>query len=372
MDKLGRLVVVGTTVVMVLITLLGCGAPDEGPAGESADGVPSGPAATPPTTPEASLADLPVGDPPELAFVAAGRSVVFGDRSVDLERERELDPATDAVGVGTDEVLVYDADAATIHRVGPQGITLVTADATSPPVFGGSTAWIERDREIVQQQFGGRARQPLPDGCCDGARVVGYDVDIDVDIYVTAAEGSWMWDTYEGREGLAETAEPPADSEDHFWPVGGLDDGVVVGTGIASEVLAEHADGSWGWGYVAGPRDPSTDDPVQYDEQERVTADRVWLTGPAIVADTDDQLVVLASDLRQDGGSHHWRVLTGERTPFDLPDGLEVAGVVAENRRTVLVDATDSSGRRAWLRCHVGLLECAIATELGPGDLVPQ
>ena len=362
MDGLGRLAVVG---IAVLGTLVGCGTATDPPRPEatSPEAGTSEPTARDTTAPDASFAGLPVGDPPGVAYVRAGSSVVQGDRSTDLEWE--------VTAIEGD--LVFDEAVGAIYRVGARGITLVTGAATSPPVLGGNVAWIEDDEEIVQQQFRGRVRQPLPDGCCDEARVVGYDYDSDVDIFVTSPQGSWMWDTYEGREGLGETADPPPDSEDYLWPVGGLGEGAVAGTGIASEVLVEHAGGEWGWGYVAGPRDPGSDAPVEYVEQERVRAERVWLTSRAIVAvDPDGQVVVLGAQLQQDGSSHHWRVLTGERTPLGLPDGLEVDGVVTENRRTVLVDATDDSGRRAWVRCHVGLFACAVATELGADDIVPE
>jgi|GEM_PF-6478544 len=363
MDGFGRRAAVAG--LAVLSALVGCGTETDPPRpeGTTSEAGTSEPTARDTTAPDGSFAGLPVGDAPGLAYVRSGTTVVQGDRSTDLER--------DVTAIEGD--LVFEAAVGAIYRVGPRGITLVTGAATSPPVFGGNVAWIENDDEIVQQHFRGRARQPLPDGCCEGARVVGYDYDSDVDVFVTSPQGSWMWDTYEGREGVGETVDPPPDSEDHLWPVGGLGAGSVAGTGISSEVLVEYPGGAWGWGYVAGPRDPTSDAPVEYLEQERVRAERVWLTRHAIIAlDPDEQVVVLGSESRDDQASHHWRGLTGERTPLGLPDGLEVAGVVTENRRTVLVDATDDSGRRAWVRCHVGLFACAVATELGADDVVPQ
>lgn len=363
MDGFGRLAV---ACIAVLVMLVGCGTAEDPPGRQatSPEAGTSEPTARDTTAPDGPFAGLPVGDLPELAYVRAGTSVVQGDRSIELDWEV----------AAIEDDLVYEETVGAIYRVGAQGVTLVTGAATSPPVFfGGDPAWIENGDQIVQQQHRGRARQPLPDGCCDGARVVGYDYDIDKDLFVTSSQGSWMWDTYEGREGLGDTADPPPDSQDYLWPVGGLGAGSVAATGISSEVLVEYPDGEWGWGYVEGPRDPESDAPVQYLEQERVRAERVWLTTHAIVAlDPDGQVVVLGSESRHDESSHHWRALTGERSPIGLPDGLDVAGVVTENRRTVLVDATDDSGRRAWVRCHVGLFACAVATELDADDIVPQ
>lgn len=360
MGRSARLAVAG---IAVLGTLAGCGNETDPPKAEvtTPEVGASEPTARDTTAIDDSFAGLPVGDPPELAYVRAGTSVVQGDRSTDLEWE--------VAAITRD--LVYEETVGAIYRVGARGVALVTGAATSPPAYGGGdVAWIENETQIVHQQFQARARQPLPDGCCEGARVVGYDHDGDV--FVTSPQRSWVWETYEGREGRDEIAGPPPDSEDHFWPVGGLGTGAVAGTGISSEVLVEYPGVEWGWGYVAGPRDPASDAPAEYLEQERLRAERVWLTLNGILAlDPEGQLVVLGSEPRDDRASHHWRVLTGERNPLGLPDGLEVAGVVTENRRTVLVDATDDSGRRAWIRCHVGLFACAVATELGPDDIVP-
>lgn len=315
-----------------------------------------------------SLADLPIGPRPDLAYVASGTSVVMGDVSVDLEG------TVTTVGSGQSQVLVYDASQGTIRRVRRDRIDLLADAATSPPVFGANIAWIENDNQIVQLQSSGRSRQPLPDGCCAGARVVGYDHDINIDLFVTAQEGSWMWDTYEGREGQE---DPPPDSEDYFWPVGGLGEGIVIDTGSGSEVLVRYPGEKWGWGYVSGPRDPASDTPVQYQEQELTSAIRVWLTTPAIVAlETGGQLVVLEEEWHYNdpatGGSVAWRTLTGERKRFALPHGLMVAGVVTEDRRTVLVDAAEESGQRAWVRCNVQSLECEIATNLDADDITPE
>ncbi len=350
-------VVVGAALV---VALLGCTAPDDGPTDSSQT-----PADDASTRSLSSLADLPTGRPPRLSYVVSGTSVVLEGGPVDLSWEVEA----------IEGDLVYDADDGMIHRLGPAGTRLVSRDATSAPVLGGNVAWIERGNEIVQQQYRGRAHQPLPDGCCDGARVVGYDFDIDVDLFVTAAEGSWMWDTYEGGEGRADT---PPDSEDFFWPVGGLGAGELVGTGAGSEVLIDYPGHEWGWGYVDGPRDPSRDGPVRYDEQERLSARQVWLTSRAIVArEVTGRLVVLSAEHRY-RDSRGWRTLTGRRTAFALPDGLEVQGVVDERssdsmrrRWTVLVDATDRDGDRAWVRCSLRTYACEIAAELGPDDVVP-
>lgn len=166
---------------------------------------------------------------------------------------------------------------------------------------------------------------------------------------------------------------PAAGLQDYFWPVGGLGQGRVAATGSGSEVLVEYPGNAWGWGYASSPRDPARDEPVQYEEQERVSSDRVWLTLAAIVAlDRNRGLLVLGSDRQYSAGSQNWRVLTGERTPFALPGALVVNGVVAETRRTVLVDATDRNSRQAWVRCDVRTFECEIATELDPDDITPQ
>ncbi len=101
--------------------------------------------------------------------------------------------------------------------------------------------------------------------------------------------------------------------------------------------------------------------------------ERVWLTSSAVVAlESDGTLVVLGRAEPGDAEDDRWRGLTDERSPLGLPEDVVVDGVVAESRRTVLVDATDSTGRRAWVRCHVGLFACAIAAELDPDDVVPQ
>jgi hypothetical protein len=351
-----RLAVVGAFVV---VALLGCSAPDEPRPSSSTSAQPTASS----EAPLRSLADLPTGRPPKLAYVVAGSSVVFPDHSVDLEWE------VDAIVGG----FVFDASGGAIHRVGVDGITLVSSKATSAPVHGGTIAWIEKDAQIVLEQEPGQARQPLGEACCVGARLLGFDVDIDRDIYLAAPDGAWMWDTYEGREGLV---DPPPDSEDYFWRVGGLGRGSLVDTGISSEILVDYPGGKWGWGYVAGPRDPSRDDPVLYEEQERTAADRVWLTTWEIVAlEPAGRLVVLGSEDRDDRSSHHWRELTGERTAFELPDDLQVDGVVSESlqrRRTVLVDATDRTGQRAWVRCNLRTYACEVATELGPDDIVPM
>jgi len=333
-----------------VLLFAGCGSAAEDQVGEA--------------SPAPSLADLPVGRQPGLAYVVAGRSVVLDDRWVDLEWE------VSDVGIGSREVLVYSAEDGTIYRVGRDGITPVSGDATSPPVFGGTSAWIENDREVVQQGYRDEARQPLPAGCCDGARVVGFDADMDPDIYVVAQEGAWLWDTYEGNEGSTHAAP---DSTDHFWPVGDLLAGTVVETGAASEVLVKYPNHEWGWGYVDGPRDPSSDAPLSYREQKRTTAQGVWLTADGIVAlDTAGRLGILESAYRNDDAGHHWRVLTGGVSALLLPTNLRVDGVVRERDHVVLIDATDDSGQRAWVRCDLRSLECEIAAELGPHDLTPK
>lgn len=315
-----------------------------------------------PTLPR-SLADLRIGDRPGLGFVRAGRTVVFPDRSVELDWE------VATVGRGRTEVLVFDEVPGAIHRVGPDGIQLLSDDATSHPVYTGAIAWIENGSEIVHHSVGSQ-RQPLPDGCCEDARVVGYDVDMDVDIFVSADGGAWMWDTYEGREG---NPDPPPDSEDYFWPVGGLGSGTLVGTGSGSEVLVAYPNDEWGWGFVAGPRDPSSDAPVPYQEQERVTAARVWLTLDAVVAlEPTGRLVILGSEHATDHYGHHWRQSTGERHPLALPTDLQVHGVINESRHTVLIDAIDNSQQRAWVRCNTHTHTCEIATELDPRDITPE
>lgn len=359
---MGRIVRLAVAGIAVLGTLLGCGTETDPP---DRDATSPGAASTESTARDTTAADgalsgLPVGDPPELAYVRSGTTVVRGDQSIDLDWE--------VVAIEGD--LVYDEEAGAIYRFGSGGITLLSGAATAPPVTDSTVTWIENDTEIVRHYERAPERQPLPDGCCQDARLLGVDVDMDPDVFVVAPEGAWMWDTYEGREGLI---DPPPDSQNHLWPVGGLGGGILAGVGISSEVLVEYLGGEWGWGYVAGPRDPASDAPVEYVEQERISAERVWLTSNAIIAlDPDGQVVVLGSESRDDQASHHWRGLTGERTPLGLPHGLQVDGVVAENRRTVLVDATDGSGQRAWVRCHVGLFACALATELGADDIVPQ
>lgn len=345
--------------IVVLVPVLGSG------DGESPEPPPAT-GSTSPITPDAtddpprSLADLPVGDPPEMAYVLSGSSVVLKNRSIDLEWD------VVALTRGTDHVLVYSGAEGGIHRVGRGEVEFLTTQATSAPDPNG-WAWIE-GTNIVYPQSG--ETQPLPAGCCADARVVGIDFDMDPDIFVTSREGSWMWDTYEGGEG---TENPPPESDDYFWPVGGLGRGTPVATGISSEVLVEYPGDTWGWGYVTGPRIPGSQAPVVYEEQERASVARVWLTSDAIVAlEGDGRLVVLGSESRNDLGGHHWRGLTGDRTVFVLPDDLRVDGVVAETRRTVLADMTDRSGTRAWVRCDVGSYACEIAAELGPGDITPQ
>ncbi|UMG92321.1 hypothetical protein [Nocardioides sp. TF02-7] len=247
------------------------------------------------------------------------------------------------------------------------GVVLVAADATGPPVTDSTTTWLEGE-EVVRGTGRRQQRQPLPAGCCDDAEVVGVDVDMDPDVLVAGADGAWLWDTYEGREG---SVAPPPDTDEWVWPVGGLR-GRLVATGSGSEVLVEHPGGRWGWGYVGGPRDPGSDAPVRYREQERVTAERVWLTLPAVVAvEPGGRLVVLRTRVRYDGVGHAWRAPTGQSAELELPAGLRVHGVVGEERTTVLVDATDDAGRRAWVRCHVRTLSCEVAAGLGPDDVVP-
>jgi hypothetical protein len=346
---------------LAVVAVLGCAPGEERPEPSQS---PTAQTATPPSW---SLADLPTGAPPRLAYVRSGSSVVFPDRSVDLEWQVE------SVSAGG---LVWDADKRTIHRVGEHAAVLLSSHATSPPVFDSTVTWIEDGAAIVREYYRSTERQPLPAGCCRDARLIGVDVDVDPDVFVAADKSAWMWDTYEGREGLV---NPPPDSEDYFWPVGGLGHGTLTDVGISSEILIKYPDNEWGWGYVAGPRDPSSDDPVRYEEQERVSAVQVWLTSRAIVAlEPNGRLVVLAAEYRY-RDSRGWRTVTGERTAFELPDGLEVQGVVAERssdstRRlwTVLVDATDRDGRRAWVRCNVHSYACEIAAELGPDDITPE
>ena len=64
-------------------------------------------------------------------------------------------------------------------------------------------------------------------------------------------------------------------------------------------------------------------------------------------------------------------IQTGERIAFALSTRLEVTGVVGEDRHDVLIDATDRSGARAWVRCDVRTRQCEVATRLGPDDVAP-
>ncbi|HSV41435.1 MAG TPA: hypothetical protein VLI04_21910, partial [Nocardioidaceae bacterium] len=141
----------------------------------------------------------------------------------------------------------------------------------------------------------------------------------------------------------------------------------------SSEVLVKYPNQKWGWGYVDGPRDPSSDAPVRYREQESVMAQQVWLTTRAVVAlDNEGSLNILDSGFRDDGAGHHWRVLTGTASALDLPTILKVGGVVSERNRFLLIDAIDESGHRAWVRCDVRSFECEVAAELGSDALTPH
>ena len=345
--------------VALVAALAGCTSP-EAPGARQ----PPAPATTRPTVaPRTGLAALPVGDPPEVAYAAGRTTIVFPDRSVRLEH------AVSALTRGSSWVWAYAPDVDTLSLVDGRGSRPVSRRATAPVFEAGIPYWIEDDRRIVYNANKPADPQPLPAACCRDAAVLGADYDMDPDVFVRADGRAWVWDTYEGREG---TEYPPPDSDDYFWPVGGLEGGTLVRTGIGSEVLVRHSGRAWGWGFVGGPRVPGSATPVGYRERERVAAREVWLSYPAIVAvDRRGRLVELVSVDRSDQEGHYWRRLTGQRSAFDLPAGLRVRGVVADGRRAVLVDTTDRTARRAWVRCDVRTHACELAAELDRADVVP-
>lgn len=347
--------------VVVAAAMSGCSAARDAPApgpSSSPDAEPGGS-----TRPPASFGGLAIGEPPALAYVRAGRTVVLGDRSVELHRR------VSALTAGSSVVWLYAPREHTVSLVLGRRVVVVSSRATSPAYAVGIPYWIEDDHRIMYNADKPADPQPLPDGCCHDAVVIGADLDMDPDVFVRADGKVWMWDTYEGREG---SEHPPPDTDRYFWPVAGTGSGELVGTGISSEVLVSYPGHEWGWGYVAGPRVPGSSTPVDYREREHLSAERVWLTSPGIVAlEADGRLVELGASLRSDQEGHGWRGLTGGRSRLRLPDGLTVAGVVGEDRHDVLVDATDRSGARAWVRCHLPTHACEVAAELGPDDVVP-
>jgi hypothetical protein len=310
-----------------------------------------------------SLADLPIGKAPEVAYVVAGSSVVHGDRSIDLEWE--------VTAVEGD--LVYNAAEGSIYWiswVGPRGIIPLTGDASSAPVDVGVPMWIEDDRRIVYAANKPSLPQPLPDGCCDGARVVGQSFD-SYWVYVSSEDDAWLWDFAMGR---TDGPVVRSDASEYIWRIDRLGAGLLVDTGPLSELVVEYPGDEWAWGYVEASGVPGSKEPVDYIERERLTARRVWLTnwGEVLALEPTGRLVVLGSEVARDRDGHQWRRLTGSRTALALPSDLAVTGVVTEGPHTVLVDATDDGGYRAWVRCHLRSYWCEIATELGPDDITPD
>ena len=184
-------------------------------------------------------------------------------------------------------------------------------------------------------------------------------------------EGACLWDFAKGR---TDGPEVPPDAAEYIWPIHGLGSGRLVDTGRLSEIVIEYPDDEWAWGFVVAPGVRGSSEPVDYIEQERLSARRVWLTnwGEVLALEPLGRLVVLGSEVAHDRDGHQWRRLTGTRTALSLPPSIEVTGVVTEGPHTVLVDATDNGGYRAWVRCHLRSFQCEIATELGPNDITPN
>lgn len=368
--------------VVAIVALIGLAVPvvsslrgDDAP---TPGGTPS-PTSTPSTTPSSPPApdaiktfdDLPVGELPDLPWLERGSLMLPGVGSVD-----DLFADVTALTQFGDGVLTYAEGTGMIRLVRtprPDRWQVLTTQASSAPIATGAgmAVWLE-GAEIVYfhanprwTRFAEADRQALPAGCCSSAEVV--RIDQHRRIFVASSDDAWVWDSYEGAEGQI---DPPPDSGDFLDVVTGLGAGSLEGPIRGSDqVLVRYPNGEVGWGYVEWT------DRAKYHEAERMSSASVWLGfRDGVIVQTDEgRLVVLAAghESPQGQGSLH-QVLTGGEETFDLPGDLDVHHVLDAYRRAVMVDATDSTGQRAWLRCSTQSYDCEVATLLSDDAVLPR
>lgn len=312
-----------------------------------------------PATPRIdSFADLPAGEPPDMPYVRNG-SLMMGDISVDVEWGIAA-----VVGFGSD-ALIWNAEEGFVHHVSRGRIQRVAANVSTPPVtssFG--HAWIEGDREIVLGSSNRIVDRQALASADQGTGNELIGIDQRARAFVSTSDGAWVWETGEGSEG---GTAPPAGTVEYFKPVAGLGNGRLVAVNSGDGIVVSYPNGEFGWGWV------DRGNPSMYHEVERLSAENVWAGSDPIIALTPDgRLVAYGAPFDTQSGEFAVQTLNGREATLDLPALDEVRSVHRERRGVVIVDATDATGQRAWLRCTLTSAECEVAAELSREDVTPD
>ena len=313
--------------------------------------------------PPLTIGDLRRGAMTDHAF-AVGKTLVIGSRRVRL-RSKPFD-LVDSIH----SVIVRFGDGSIINVYKrSMRIEHLTATSASKPIadpYGNFAAWQEDgpDPAAVTVYYGGLGgsrfidRQSFPtdpEWCDNPFQVLGMTGS---DLYVSVAAGNrtWVWNIYEGQEGVPH--EVP-NSDHYVREVHGLHGGYVLQVTKKGIVvgLPSTKDGPTRFGI--GDASDGT-----YRETDLVEAEGIEVTGEWVVSWSEDDAAIVNRLGNRNQLANSEPVALQLPTPTDRPE------VYWEDDHQLLLDLTDTSGKRALLRCDPRSGTCEVARMLKHSALV--
>ena len=338
------------------------------PAGSAPTSTPS---STPSTTPSSkspspeptSLSDLPEGEPASISYVT-GRVLTVGSRRVTL-RER---PASLVESAFTVVVRYRDGSVDLVSKPSLGTRRIADSSGSSPIVDpnGNLVAWLTADpgsatavlhalrngdTPLDRQSF-----PALPQCCDDPFQILGMSQYGDLYTSWPAHQRAWVWDVYEGQEGIPNQVP---DSDEFVTRVRGLGGGLIAQV-TACEVVVQYQPRTktevnvYGVGYVRDGRYRQTQ------QIEAVIADFNDPSARRIVYWTDDGRGHITGRTSGPGVRRNAPADTSELA-LGLPSGIDVFDVRWEDGRHFLVVTEARPHEQTVVRCDVGDGRCEIA-----------